>query len=119
MPQLKHPGRSSAPLTRLLTAPNHNNTRHFHAIGFVPRNPRTPGYRQLGSFHRIPPPRVSTQFDRPRRLKQSNPGHSANRPRSVTFKLLKFLLPLLLMTGAASALAADTVERWGMYEIAL
>jgi hypothetical protein len=33
--------------------------------------------------------------------------------------LLKFLFPLLLVTGAASALAADTVERWGMYEIAL
>src|SRR5580693_4571886 len=42
--------------------------------------------------------------------------HSRNRPRSVTIELLKFLLPLLLLT---TALAADAVERWGIYEIAL
>jgi hypothetical protein len=89
-----------------LPAPNANNTCHFQAIGFVPWNRPTTVPRQSGPFFRVSPTPAPNQFGRLDR-------------RSVTFELLKFLLQFLLLTSAATALAADTVERWGMYEIAL
>jgi len=116
---MKHPGRTSATLPKLLPGSNPNNTCHFHVIGFVPWNPRTPVPTQLGLFFRVPPTPAPSRFGRPDSLPQSNPGRLANRARSVPFELLKFLFPLVLLTGAATALAADTVERWGTYEIAL
>ena len=119
MPSMKHPGRTSATLPKLLPGSNPNNTCHFHVIGFVPWNPRTPVPTQLGLFFRVPPTPAPSRFGRPDSLPQSNPGRLANRARSVPFELLKFLFPLVLLTGAATALAADTVERWGTYEIAL
>jgi len=103
MLSMKHPHRTSDTLAKPLPPPNPNNKCHFHAAGFVPWNPGMPVSRLL---FRVPPAPAPDQF-------------GCHDRRSVTFELLKFLLPLLLLTGAATALAADTVERWGTYEIAL